>query len=95
MQTGSEQRLIHYCEGCKCKHYICPDRWAWNGDIFAPTLSPSILHYYTHPEKPNAKIATCHYFITAGKIKYCNDCQHDLKGQTVALCKVDSKGNLV
>lgn len=36
-------------------------------------------------EVPSVRVTTCHYYLTAGRITYMNDCQHSFKGQTVDL----------
>ena len=71
------------CPGCGCAHYIQTNAmfkpcWYFNNDIDKPTVSPSILVHQVNG-------GVCHSFITDGKIKYLDDCTHDLKGQTVAL----------
>jgi Family of unknown function (DUF6527) len=52
--------------------------WTWDGNLEAPTLSPSIL---THvgPE------SVCHSFLTAGVFSFLGDCTHPLAGQQVAM----------
>jgi len=69
--------------------------WGFNGNMAAPTLSPSVRHYVParkdddgrdHPE-----VTTCHYFIQGGKIVFCPDCQHALSGQTVDLQPYESE----
>lgn len=74
--------------------------WTWDGDVERPTLSPSVRHFYDRyvrdtdgkvvtdtAGKPvrGEQVTTCHYFITAGQIRYCGDCQHALNGQAVPL----------
>lgn len=73
----------HWCPGCKARHLI-PDwgddgkRWSFNGDFERPTFTPSV--------RLSAGGKTyCHYFITDGRIIYCDDSEHELKGQTVML----------
>ncbi len=64
------------------------NKWIWNNNFELPTLTPSI-----HVQREigrNAKNepiyeSICHSFVTAGKIRFLDDCKHDLKGQTVDL----------
>jgi hypothetical protein len=69
---------LFLCPGCKYPHSF-DDRWTWNNDVEKPTVSPSILVWQSKPEK------RCHSFITDGKIKFLDDCYHELKGKTVDL----------
>lgn len=74
----------YHCPGCKHNHSVPAERWNWNGSIQSPTLSPSVRHYMPASEgRPEKTI--CHYFIVDGKIQFCGDSEHDLKGQTVEL----------
>jgi hypothetical protein len=53
------------------------DHWQWDGDLLAPTVSPSILQHQSevHP--------LCHSFLRAGRWEFLGDCTHKLAGQTV------------
>lgn len=85
-QGGTQVK--HYCPACDTNHYFLVGegaqlRWDWNGDMQMPTVWPSIkTEGYS---KTHQRMILCHYFITAGKIIYQNDCQHDLRGQTIDL----------
>jgi hypothetical protein len=77
-----------------------PEAWTWNGDLDRPTFSPSVLVHMTkwhgtfeeygrwtrptHNVEPGAE-ATCHSFVTDGRIQFLGDCTHHLAGQTVDL----------
>jgi hypothetical protein len=39
--------------------------------------------------------ARCHSFVEAGRIRFLNDCWHDLKNQTVDLPDLDEDGDPV
>ena len=85
VRTHAGVQFVWYaCPGCKHLHGVPADRWNWNGSEESPTLSPSVRHYYHHPTT-RVETTTCHYHLRNGKIEFCNDCQHDLKGQTVEL----------
>ena len=71
-----------WCPGCDEAHmYVVGNKngtsWTFNDDLEKPTFAPSLLY----PSKP----VKCHLHVRAGKIEYCGDCQHDLKGKTVDL----------
>lgn len=66
-------------------------RWDWDGNLDAPTLSPSIL---THMDHRRAKQGdewvdvgpfVCHSFLRAGQFEFLGDCTHSLAGQTVPM----------
>jgi hypothetical protein len=57
--------------------------WTWNGDVEKPTLKPSIL------TNGSEGMPRCHSFVTDGKIKFLNDCDHELAGQTLDLEEID------
>jgi hypothetical protein len=89
----------HWCPGCKSGHEIDTEqpngsgaKWGFNGNLERPTFTPSINRRWGTFADPNYKpepghdhSGVCHYFITDGKIIYCGDCTHALKGQTVDL----------
>lgn len=86
-----------------------PQPWRWNGDVIKPTFTPSILVTQDVGEPPVTpenleqwKIAPweqltvkkiCHSVITNGRIKFLNDCTHNLAGQTVDLPNWPSRGD--
>lgn len=93
--------LLFFCPGCRCAHMIrvaspgpC---WSFDGNMEAPTFSPSVLVRGTRPitddeqqrimagEKITPEPTVCHLFIRGGKIEFLNDCTHNLKGQTVPM----------
>lgn len=58
------------------------DRWTWNGDTEKPTLNPSIL------SQCPPICECCHTLVTDGKVRFLNDCSHELAGQTLDLLDV-------
>lgn len=51
--------------------------WTWDGNLDAPTLSPSILtHRLAGP---------CHSFLRSGVFEFLGDCTHALAGQNVPM----------
>lgn len=88
--------LVFKCPGCVEMHegatglHMLPvdgdipagyARWDWDGNVDAPTLSPSILTKYSWSGQPVA----CHSFMRAGRLEFLSDCTHPLAGQTVPL----------
>lgn len=88
---------MFYCPGCEEYHliHVVGDKaWEFNGDVDAPTFSPSYLTWADPnpnvlPEyDPDGKYRNgfrCHSFIKDGKIEFLSDCTHKLAGQTVEL----------
>jgi hypothetical protein len=90
-------RWLHWCPACKTLHEIAVDtpfsngaRWSFNGDLDAPSFTPSV-NLSIGPFEDQHSVR-CHYFITAGKISFCGDCTHGLAGQTVDLPELDNDG---
>lgn len=81
--------LYFWCPGCDSSHIIRtePDGWGWNGDAIKPTFTPSVLVTYSGSDAgvDGAPPATCHSFVTEGRIQFLGDCTHALAGQTVDL----------
>lgn len=86
----------HWCPGCNSGHDINVDqpnasgaKWTFNGDPARPTFSPSINIRVNPPGhqhyQPDIESSVCHYFIRDGRIEFCGDCTHALRGQTVDL----------
>lgn len=91
--------ITFYCPGCKLEHpyrVVAPGHtesevraifpngcWDWNGSEDKPTFRPSLLCNEHSPEH------RCHLHVTDGKIEYCPDCHHELRGQTVPMVPID------
>lgn len=80
------------CPGCGCLHYVNTNpqygaHWQFNGNIDRPTFSPSIL-VGAHKVAAGSNELRCHSFIKDGMIQFLNDCEHNLKGQTVELLEI-------
>lgn len=75
----------HWCPGCKSMHVI-PSRWHFDGNVVAPTFSPSVLIFTPADASEGIPRETiCHYFVAGGRIQFCADSPHALGGQTVDL----------
>lgn len=83
----------HWCPACQATHGIAVERplrnqagreirWGFDGNMEAPTFTPSVLVFWTPKDRNNGR---CHYFIRNGMIEFCADSTHELAGQTVPL----------
>jgi hypothetical protein len=55
--------------------------WTFDGNLEAPTLSPSILTRVNYPDKNHV----CHSFLRAGHFEFLGDCTHSMANQRVPL----------
>jgi hypothetical protein len=87
---ASDTAYAFDCPGCGHQHcfYTCPPPhdWKWNGDYDKPTVTPSIRNSVKNDK--GEWVTSCHLIITDGKIEYCGDCIHDLKGQTIDMVDI-------
>ncbi len=89
-----------YCPACKDFHFIptlpvewCKAVWKFNKNLDNPTFTPSvdIKYDFSHLENPEDYVSEdimnyrCHFTIEDGKITYCDDCNHSLKGSIATL----------
>lgn len=93
---GPAKGFLHWCPGCEQAHAIYTSNrpgkptWEWDGNVEAPTVTPSVLCFTRYDERDNllpnnGQRTLCHYFLKAGKIEYCSDSPHRFAGQTVDL----------
>lgn len=82
VQTPEGPRWHWWCPGCECVHAWGPT-WSFDGNMDAPTVSPSILTTLTAPEGEVAE--RCHVFLRGGIIEYLGDCTHSLAGRKIPL----------
>ncbi len=86
---------MHWCPACEAMHMIAVEepfdngaRWTFDGNLDAPTFSPSVniaFKGWDRANKCEAVKGRCHYFLRAGVIEFCGDCSHKMAGQTVQL----------
>jgi len=76
IETDESERLF-WCPGCRSHHYL-DDRWTVTGPADAPSARPSVLV----GREPGSR---CHLFLERGHIRYLQDSDHDLAGQTVPM----------
>ncbi len=87
----SYQALMFVCPGCQADDrgstglHLLPvnspqhqPSWEWDGNLEAPTLSPSIL---TGKDSPNI----CHSYLRNGVFEFLGDCTHPLVNQHVPI----------
>lgn len=75
----SGTRLYMWCPGCDDLHAVevaNDNRWTWDRNLEAPTISPSILC---------TGVRRCHSYVKAGCWEFLGDSEHALAGQTVPL----------
>ena len=92
-----------WCPGCQECHAVNTENeqrpfWLFNGDVERPTFSPSVRHFI--PARParegraeRHETTFCHYFVESGQIRFLNDCDHALKGQTVPMVDLSTIGD--
>jgi hypothetical protein len=99
-------RLLYWCQGCEDTHQVRvrpagSPSWDWDGNVEAPTFSPSVLstsgHYVPGFREGQGcwcaatdgddwpKCVRCHTFIRGGMVEFLSDCTHALAGQTLPL----------
>jgi len=59
--------------------------WTWDGNLEAPTVSPSILSSIGPYGDQGKPLGVCHSFLKAGVFEFLDDCTHPLKGQHVPM----------
>jgi hypothetical protein len=84
------------CPGCKHLHVYAVKNdntgWQFNGNLERPSFTPSLLNSIKVQNEVSGVYDVeknrCHLFVTDGKIIYCGDCTHELKGQTIELPEI-------
>lgn len=90
LNKREEGTLVSYdfrCPACQDIHTITTQggkiTWHWDGDVDAPTVTPSVIARYISPIPEEFPDKVCHFFVRRGRIEYCGDCTHAFAGQTV------------
>lgn len=79
------------CPGCKMTHEFNVNPkfgtnvWKFNGNIDSPSFEPSLLVNKDHQVEG---VMQCHSWVTDGKIRFYDNCGHDLKNQIVDLFEI-------
>lgn len=90
-EDGSLYGVRWECPGCGEPHVVPTqgqNAWTFNGDFERPTLSPSVLVYPAPclaEDGSETMSPRCHCFIRDGRIEFCGDSEHALRGQAVEL----------
>jgi hypothetical protein len=84
------------CRNCQWHEFPKESRhgkWTFNGNVFSPTFVPSMNELLNPPDskdyRPDIASRRCHFIITDGRIHYCGDCTHDLRGTTEDMIPFD------
>ena len=81
--------LSLYCPGCKMDHAAFLKgfkiTWTWNKSLDNPTIRPSLKITWPSPKGEKQ----CHVVITNGKLHFCKDCTHELKGHIIPMTNVN------
>lgn len=83
------QVLVFVCPGCtedygSGLHILCVNTdvhspsWTWDGNLEAPTLTPSIL-------TRSGDNFVCHSYLKVGVFEFLSDCTHALANQQVSM----------
>ncbi len=75
---GAFQGYMIHCPACKRNH-LFDSRWEFNGNMEKPTFMGSMLFRSEY---------RCHSFVKDGMIQLLDDCDHEMKGQTVPLVAI-------
>jgi hypothetical protein len=62
-----DTRLWFWCPGCEDLHTITFNKWAWNGDLDNPTITPSILTTNGHYIDNNKTRCWCNFEERSGQ----------------------------
>ena len=106
IEDDNRMLALVWCPGCNAQHpFWVQDpakpptehpnlTWEWDGNMDAPTFSPSLLvqnSRFFEPGEPADGArqwlgsGTCHSFLRAGRWEFLGDSGHHLAGQTVDL----------
>jgi hypothetical protein len=83
---GGKAGYTYWCQGCEMMHGVItegPGAWGFNGNVDAPTFTPSVLTTWNEGEQRVEE--RCHTFVTDGRVQFLSDCTHALAGQTLPL----------
>lgn len=81
----SKTTFTFECPGCGSHHHLWTDRWKFDGNFEAPTVTPSLLVSWNWKEEKHV----CHFIITKGEMFFCSDCTHPNAGKTLPMLDVE------
>ena len=80
--SGNHSGYVIECPACDYWHMF-DSRWSFNGDFENPTFDPSMM------VNANREVGIrCHSFVRDGNIQFLDDCDHELRNQTVPLPQI-------
>ena len=85
---GGQAGYNYWCQGCDELHGVRTEGasvWGFNGNVDAPTFTPSVLTTWTDRSTSPPTEHRCHTFITNGTVQFLGDCTHALAGKTEPL----------
>lgn len=101
VQMMSDQVYRFWCPGCEDYHIVHVNgkkngsgaTWKFDMNLDRPTFSPSInlrtgIYADANWIPPNQQehwSVICHSFVREGRIEYCGDSTHSMRGKTVEL----------
>jgi len=99
LRSSRAGRHAHWCPGCEEMHVIPARGWTFDGNVETPSFHPSVKHTGLRTVVVDGRWTgewvldaagtpiphCCHYFLTAGELRFCSDSTHPLAGRTVAL----------
>ena len=84
-----EHEGTNYVMKCYCGNYHTYDkRWTFKGSPDSPSFTPSMKvqpHRWNPATEKHEPQGCCHFFVTNGKIEFCDDCTHEFSGQTLPM----------
>ncbi len=87
MENEGQKSAMLYMPGLPCPVQINVSGphpvWGWNGDVYNPTFTPSILTQLPWGEE--GRVIVNHVFVHCGHIRYLGDCTHEYAGKTMEL----------
>jgi hypothetical protein len=100
-EPGEDGKVSYWmwCPACDDAVRISSD-WEWDGNLDAPTFSPSIsvtgvqwdtsfkFHKPSHEKIPAGGTIVCHSFLRNGVWEFLEDCTHTMAGQHVPMVDI-------
>jgi len=88
--------FLFWCEGCAAYHEVWSSKttrrksgWEFNGDMYAPTFSPSYLSGLPDDKGNGFSKYRCHLYIKDGYLQYLPDCHHGYAGMSIPMRPAD------
>jgi hypothetical protein len=93
------ENYYFYCLGCKELHGFRTKAppgdgatkiplWTFDGNVEQPSFTPSLRYLRHKGDYPGCR-PHCRTIVTAGKIQFCSDCEHELAGKTLDMPRIE------